>query len=158
MRKSGNLLLSWSREDRIRRKVWRALCRLHRPVRWWCSRHPKSKWRQMADWRLLSDHENRLWRKACLCQPRRPDTSPFPDLLFSLTAFPDAEKGIKNALYNRAVTARTAKHKVCRYRRTRLYARVWTSKNHGWASWSVWFPYRLSIYNKTQNERNTEKK
>ena len=65
---------------------------------------------------------------------------------------------IERDLYHRTITSHFKRHNICGYRRTGFHAGIWTSGNHWWSPWNLRIQNGLSIHNKTENERNSERK
>ena len=65
---------------------------------------------------------------------------------------------LERDLYHRTITSHFKRHKICGYRRTGLHAGIWTSRNHRRSPWNLRIQNWLSIHNKTEDERNSEKK
>ena len=68
-----------SEVDWLRGKIWRFLCCLHKSGRWTENNH-QSKQKALADRRMFQDHENWLFRKACISAGRKPDPGTFFNL------------------------------------------------------------------------------
>ena len=76
----------------------------------------------------------------------------------SSVTFPVIKPLLERDLYHRTITSHFKRHKIYGYRRTGLHAGIWTSGNHWWSPWNLRIQNGLSIHNKTENERNSEKK